>query len=372
MIKTKVRIAFLVSYSGDGGVEVVTSHLVDGLVEQGYELELLLIKNRGKHLKKLSSRVKQTKLNASSAWLCLPQLLRYLKHQPPDVLFAIKDRACQVAAVAKKLSGYKGLSIGQIHNNMITGLDNRNAIAVKLRYSMMKVLYPIHDKIVTVSPDSAKAIQKITGMPGDKVIDLANPVITRDMMLKAQQPARHPWFENKETPTLVAMGRLVPQKNFSNLLQALARVIQQLQCRLVIFGEGGLRGALQQEITELKLEHCVDMPGHVENPLAEIKHADLFVLSSGWEGSPTVLTECLSLGIPCVATRVGDTHITLQEGKVGALVEPDNPEQLAEAIVRQLRTRYDAEALRSAVRKFTQENSVAAYSELLMSLLNKA
>ena len=103
-------------------------------------------------------------------------------------------------------------------------------------------------------------------------------------------------------------------------------------------------------------EH-VSLFGFVENPYAEMKRADLFVLSSDCEGSPTVLTECLSMGIPCVATDVGDVAQTLQNGRVGRVVPCNDTQALAEAMQAESRL---AEAVRAAGARLSACNAESA------------
>ena len=104
------QLTVLVSYSGSGGVEVITNHLVQGLVNAGIEVELLLLKARGPHIDKLPEHpeLTVTKLNASSAILAVPELVRYLNKHPNRLLFAIKDRAVQAASLANRINRCRG------------------------------------------------------------------------------------------------------------------------------------------------------------------------------------------------------------------------------------------------------------------------
>ena len=102
------------SYSGSGGVEVITNHLVEGLVNAGIQVELLLLKARGPHIDKLPEHpgLKVTKLNASSAMLAVPELVSYLNKHPNRLLFVIKDRAVQAASIANRINRCKSRIVG--------------------------------------------------------------------------------------------------------------------------------------------------------------------------------------------------------------------------------------------------------------------
>src|SRR5690606_37626457 len=133
-------------------------------------------------------------------------------------------------------------------------------------------------------------------------------------------------------PVLVAAGRLVPQKNFPLLLAAFAQLRAQRPARLLILGEGRERPRLEAAAHELGIAADVALPGHVDNPYAAYARASLFVLSSDWEGLPTVLIEALACGCPIVATDCpsGPAEI-LQGGRYGSLVPMGDAAALAQA-----------------------------------------
>ena len=361
------QLTVLVSYSGSGGVEVITNHLVQGLVNAGIEVELLLLKARGPHIDKLPEHpeLTVTKLNASSAILAVPELVRYLNKHPNRLLFAIKDRAVQAASMANRINRCRGRVVGQIHTNMLTGLASRNGLMVRFRFALMRHLYRYLTGVIAVSQDAASALQTITGLPDARIKILPNPVITPAIAKKSAASPVHPWLTNKECPVVVAAGRLSSQKNFALLIRAFDLLRQQIPLKLVIFGEGPQRCELEALCAELSISEHVSLFGFVENPYAEMKRADLFVLSSDCEGSPTVLTECLSMGIPCVATDVGDVAQTLQNGRVGRVVPCNDTQALAEAMQAAIQSPIAGQVLVDAVSQFQQDMAVNTYIEQL-------
>jgi glycosyltransferase involved in cell wall biosynthesis len=132
---------------------------------------------------------------------------------------------------------------------------------------------------------------------------------------------------------VLGVGRLTAQKAFSVLIEAFARVRKSQPARLLILGEGEERPMLEALIRQLGLEQDVDLPGFVSNPYPYMAHAALFVLSSRWEGLPTVLVEAMSLRTPVIATDCpsGPREI-LGDGQYGHLVPVDDPCALAMAI----------------------------------------
>jgi glycosyltransferase involved in cell wall biosynthesis len=135
----------------------------------------------------------------------------------------------------------------------------------------------------------------------------------------------------------LAVGRFTEQKAFDVLIRAFALVSKNHRVRLIILGEGEERPDLEALIREYALEEEISMPGFVTNPYSYMAHAAAFVLSSRWEGLPTVLVEAMALGVPIISTDCpsGPREILL-DGKYGKLVPVDDPFALADAIATSL------------------------------------
>jgi glycosyltransferase involved in cell wall biosynthesis len=136
--------------------------------------------------------------------------------------------------------------------------------------------------------------------------------------------------------------------------------------RLIILGEGEERGRLEALIEASGLSGDIDLHGFVENPYAYLSRADAFVLSSRWEGLPTVLIEALACGCPVVATDCpsGPREI-LQGGRYGALVPVGDAAALCAAMAQVLKTRPAKEALRERSMSYSVERATSQYIELL-------
>jgi len=138
-------------------------------------------------------------------------------------------------------------------------------------------------------------------------------------------------------PTLVAIGRLSPEKGFLLLLEAFsrARLTGAAEAQLVIVGEGPERAQLAQRIPELALAGCVRLAGYVDGADRLLQHAHGFVMSSLTEGLPLVLLEAMQWSVPILATAVGAIPDLLAE-QGGLLVPPNDVEALAGGITRLL------------------------------------
>jgi GalNAc-alpha-(1->4)-GalNAc-alpha-(1->3)-diNAcBac-PP-undecaprenol alpha-1,4-N-acetyl-D-galactosaminyltransferase len=191
-------------------------------------------------------------------------------------------------------------------------------------------------------------------------------------------PITHVSSVGQETPKLIlarpsiaAMGRLHRSKGFDLLLKAFAILKDRHpDWTVTIFGEGPLRSELEVLRDGLGLAGRVSFPGVVRHPHAVLRQADLFALSSRWEGWPLALAEAMACGLPVVASdcRVGPREI-IRDGVDGLLVPPEEPEALAYAMDRlmsdeSLRKRLASRAV-DVVERFSQEAVMRAWDSVI-------
>jgi len=358
----KKRIAVFISFSGNGGVERMIVNLCTGFAQRGYQVDLLLIKDKSDHLKYLPSDVRVIRLGTKHAYSSLWKLVKYLRAEEPDALLSAKERANRVALLARKLSGLK-IPVGvRLGTTVSAALEGKSGLRRFFWFWPMKLTYKHADVVIPVSQGVADDVINITGIDASKVKVIRNPVISPRLFKLSQQPLEYPdWFDDS-LPTLVAAGRFTRQKDFITLIRALAFVNDELPCRLVILGDGKFREQYNQLASELKISHRLFMPGFAINPYPALLHADCFVLSSAWEGSPNVLTEALALGTPVVATDCPSGPIEiLQKGRYGPLVTIGDVQGMAKAIIEVLKQPHPREFLQQASEEYTIERSVNGY-----------
>jgi glycosyltransferase involved in cell wall biosynthesis len=197
--------------------------------------------------------------------------------------------------------------------------------------------YPWADAIVAVSKGVADDLAGAARLPRDRIKVIYNPVVTEVLFRKAEEPLEHPWFLPGCPPVILGVGRLTAAKDFPTLTRAFARVRESQSARLLILGEGKERDSLEKLVRELGLERDVSMPGFVDNPYAYMRRSSLFVLSSAWEGLPTVLIEAMACGCQVISTNCpsGPEEI-LDGGKYGELVRVGDAEAMSSAMLRAL------------------------------------
>ncbi|MGV6817652.1 MAG: glycosyltransferase [Thiotrichales bacterium] len=358
------KLCILVSFSGDGGVELVIARLVEQFIKQpGLDVDLLLIKARGKHLDKLPEAARIIKLKANSSSMATAEVVAYLRAEKPDVILAAKDRAGRLALRARKRSEIDAPVYLQIHSTLSASMKNKPALARWWRYRQARHTYIDAQRIFTVSDGVAADLQQITGLPASQFATVRNPLIMPGLLELAEGPAQHPWLvEGHEHPVILSAGRFTRQKDFATLIRAFARLRERQKARLIILGEGPLQQEIQALIDELKCADAIALPGWQDNPYLWMRQADLFVLSSAWEGLGNVLVEALAVGTPVVSTDCpsGPSEI-LQGGKIGPLVPVGDVPALALAMQSALRSPPDANLFFDAITAYHVEASAGRY-----------
>lgn len=367
-MKTDIsKVAIFISFSGQGGVEHMVSNLARGLLDKGIEVEIILVKARGDHLSNIPKNIKVVSLGAKHTFTSLFKLANYLKNAQPDALLAAKDRAIKVAVLARIISRQKFFLGGRLGTTVSAALKGKSRLRKWLWYSSMKLFYRGVDRIIAVSQGVADDVMDITGLSGQRVTVVRNPVWRPELAARANEKAGHPWLDSIDSPVIIGAGRLTRQKDFPTLIRAFAQVRTARPCKLIIMGEGNLRASLEALAETLGVAEDVSLPGFIANPYAFLSRASLFVLSSAWEGSPNVLTEALALGVPVVSTDCpsGPVEI-LDRGRYGKLVKIGDVTALTSAMNEALDHPLDPELLKQAVKEYNIDTCAEGYLKALI------
>ena len=361
------RIAFFLPNLAGGGAERIVLNLLKGMEILGVPLDLVVAGLEGPYVDRIPDRVRVINLATGRVFTAIPALSQYLNKERPIALIAHLNHANIVALLARKLSGSKIKLILVEHNTL--SVDKGRSLRAKLLPTMMKWLYPQADLVVGVSQGVADDLEQQLKLQPQTVKVVYNPVVDDELLDRAQQGVSHPWFQPDSPPVFLAVGRFSIQKDFLNLIQAFAIVRKQRPARLLILGEGNQRSELEAEIARLEIAADVSLPGFVENPYAYMSRAAAFVLSSRWEGLPTVLIEAMACGCPVVATDCpsGPREI-LASGKYGRLVPIENATALAAAMLQTLDRPFSRDVSIDRGMYFSNERAVAEYLALVEAI----
>lgn len=333
MAVNQKRLTIFIPSMRDGGAEHSMLKLAQGFIKNDCKVDLVLAMAEGPYLKEIPESIHVVDLKAKRVLSSLPALIRYLRHEKPDVLLSVMDYANIVALWARKITGIPKRLIVNDQNTISVTAKNSRQIRQKIIPGFVKFFYPWADEIIGNSAGVADDLSVVTGIPREKIKVLYNPVITTEMQQKIEADPDHIWFKNDENPVLVTVGRLTQQKDFPTLIRAFAQVRDSRKAKLLILGEGPDRAKLEGLIQQLGLEKDINLPGFITNPYAYMSHASMYILSSRWEGLPTVLIEALYCGRPIIATDCpsGPGEI-LQNGRYGQLVPVGDVSALVSAI----------------------------------------
>ncbi|MCG7863275.1 MAG: glycosyltransferase [Candidatus Thiodiazotropha endolucinida] len=361
------ELSILASFSGEGGVERMVLNLVNALAERGLRIDLLLIKTRSRHLDEIHPTVNRIDLGTRHTATSLIPLTRYLRRRRPPCLLAAKDRAGRMAVIARALAGASNTRLVlRLGTNLTAAFAHKSRWRLFLRQQPIRLLYPHIDRIIAVSEGVRQDTLAISGVDQEKVVVIRNPVITPRMIEAASAPAPYPWENESEDPLILAVGRLTLQKDFATLLRAFADLRKHRPCRLIILGDGRQRENLLTLSNELGISEALALPGFTSNPYRYMKQANLFVLSSRWEGSPNVLTEAMALGTPVVSTDCpsGPSEL-LDRGRIAPLVPVGDWKALSQAMQKVLDNPPVSSLLRESVEEYNAHQSASRYLEIM-------
>ena len=321
---------FLQDLSG-GGAEKIMAGFANEFTGRGLRVDFVLVQATGVNLKLLSEKVRVVDLRARNTYVCLPALIGYLSRSRPRVFLSSLDLTNLMALIARMISRVNLRLVIRIEN--MVSVQKRSFIKKKLEKLLLSALYPRADGVVAISTTVAEDIIEYARLQPAKVHVIYNPVVTPDLLNKAKEDSGHAWLKGGQPPVILGAGRLTEQKDFTTLLNAFAILRKQMEARLIILGEGGQRSELETLVRRLGIEAEVDLPGYVENPYSFMRQSSVFVLSSRWEGSPSVVIAALACGCPVISTDCpGGVREILADGAYGDLVPMGDAAAMAGAI----------------------------------------
>jgi glycosyltransferase involved in cell wall biosynthesis len=360
------RIAIVLPDLRGGGAERVGINLAAGMIERGYQVDIVLLTREGELLGSVPTGARVVDLAAPRVRLALLPLVRYLRSAKPDGVIASLWPLTVLTIVARSLSR-KATRLVVVEHATLSKSEMlaRPTVGWQIRNSM-RLLFRKADAVVTVSAGVADDLARFAKLSRRAIRVIYNPIIGRE-----PRPTRVPadpagWCEGTHYRVL-AVGTLKEIKDYPTLLDAFARMQSSVDARLLILGEGECRPLLETQIRRLGISDRVFMPGFVADPAPYFRHAHLHVLSSVAEGFGNVIVEALAQGTPVVSTDCdsGPREI-LAGGTFGTLVPVGDAEKMAQAMGAALRNgRPDADRLIQRAQDFTIDKAVDQYLSVM-------
>lgn len=340
-----MKITFVTATLTSGGSERVMSIVANKMQERGYEVEIICLNDQIVFYP-INEGIKITHVEVEAGTKSLPKKLwwfrKYIQKNQPDVVIAF-----MVSVYTVTLLALMGVDIP-----VISSVRNDPAHSNLRKKITRKILLPRSAHVVVQTQQIKeffnKGIQKMTSViynpVNEKVFETSydddNDDDDDNLKLKVKDGVEVKVDGLKvngeeRLNRIISVGRLYPQKDQKTMIEAFAKVSERFpDWKLVIFGEGPEREALESLVERLKVKDKVLLPGKSENIIDELKKSKIFCLSSVYEGMSNALVEAICVGLPIVTTKVSGTEELIQDGENGFTVNVGDKEAMAKALTK--------------------------------------
>ena len=351
-----------------GGAERVMIHLARELARTGHRVEFALMRAQGDFLPEAQKQFPVHDLAVRRVRQVPTALAGYLRRNKPDAVIANMWPLTSAAVIGRALSLHRCHLLLLEHTVLTQQYASWGRRHGKTMAVTMAATYRFADTVAAVSKGAAIDLARLARIPASRVQVLNNPVPQYAQPHPEEIKAAESLWDCPRGQRILTVGRFTQEKNHALLLRAFAKMPKP-GARLLFLGKGPDEIMLRALASELEIADSVIFPGFFPNPASFYATADLFVLSSDYEGLPTVLIEALSFGVPVVSTDCpfGPAEI-LGNNQYGTLTPVGDPEALARALTDALDAPVDAAALRQRAADFAPEVIGSKYLNLLHSV----
>lgn len=330
-----IKILFFIDSIAGGGAEKVLRNLVNNMDQDKFDITIQTIDHAPAE-KYLRKEVRYKSINRFrnpllkkmyQYWirLCAELKILYPLYIKDDYDIEVAYLECGPTKIIASSTNKKAVKIAWVHCDLEKKEGFTNSIEKSKKY------YEKYDKIVCVSKEVQLGFQKLFGTKFKTIVE--NNVIDEEEVLNGAAKQIEWDFKNGQK-RLLAVGRLVKQKNFTYLIDTCAKLKDaDFSFQLIILGEGPERHKLEKQINELNIWDCIKLQGFCANPYPYMREADIIICSSLYEGISTVVQEALILGKPIVTTPCTGMEELLGESEYGVIAE-NTQDGLYKALVR--------------------------------------
>ena len=351
----KPLIVFFHPYFRDGGVERTNIGLSKELIRVGYKVCFVTINPSDHYVDELKECgiefvVLPARSTLSSQFSLVKWIRRRRSHEQSMVVISCQYYVNLLCLFFRPLWG-KGIKhILSERNHFDEFKINQHGFKQYIVQWLVPIMYRFADTVIANSKELADDLRQITGR---NVIPIYNPTINHRFSSMIDEEVSEDWFTGARRPIILTVGRMSLQKDHETLVKAFARLRERLDATLIIIGDGEQRTNLERLVDELDLSSSVIMPGFAPNPYKFMRSADLFVLSSVYEGLPNVLIEALAAGTNVISTacKSGPKEI-LNNGEYGQLVPVGDDIALSDAMEWALMNENEAAGKTAASRAY--------------------
>lgn len=299
--KSKTKVLFVLPNLYGGGAQRVMLTLLRHLDRRQFELHLAVVVGENLSRAGIPDDVSTTYLNCARVGHSFWPLLRLVRRLRPDVAFSTLGHLNLALIITRPF--FPGTTRLIVREASIVTETIRRLKRPGLWAWLYRTFYRRADLIICQSNYMLNDLAENFSVPRDRMARIYNPVDIDAALARAGEGA-NPFATEGEGPHLLAAGRLSWEKGFDRLLRSIPDLLKiKPGARLWIAGSGPLEGRLKALRDRLNLTGVVRFVGHQDNIYRWLKHADLFVLTSYYEGLPNVLLEALACGCPVLVTE---------------------------------------------------------------------
>ncbi len=368
------KIVFVIPNMEGGGAERTVSNLLKCLDRDKGELYLVLYEKKVKY--DIPADVRFFSLNVSPSPNIFIKIYNYilrifkistiLRDIKPDTVISFLTDA-NISVILAKLLAFSKSRLVISERNSISSVYN--AGYQKIKKFLIRFLYGYADRIITVSEDISGELMGY-GIAKEKITVIHNMVDCRNIAVLSEEEVFETDVFNQGLPVIITVGSLTKQKNHVLLLKAFKAVLNYIDARLLILGEGPLLGELTEQSKMLGLEDKIVFMGFQKNPFKYIARSDVFVLASLWEGFPNVMLEAFACGTPVICVDCGNICRRLIKDEVNGFIVPGHDDKLlAASVVMLLNNRGSSKALTAgalaAAAEYDIKKGISRYEKVI-------
>jgi glycosyltransferase involved in cell wall biosynthesis len=359
-------VALFVPELRGGGAQRVTLNLAEAFIKRGLKVDLLVGRAEGPLVDDVPDAANLVDFGSRRLALLLPAVIRYLRATKPSALLTTLQGANIIGPLARCIARTDTRVVVREANTLLEPRESPRSARAALLDGLMGIAYRRADQIIANSQATAADLVRFGLADWERLRVIHNPLDVEGIQLQAAEPLDDPWFTPGAPPVILAMGRLVEQKDFGTFLLAMELLTSRRDVRAMILGDGPLRADLETMVVRRGLHGLVALPGFVRNPHRFMSRASVFVLSSRWEGFGNVVVEALAAQTPVVSTdcRGGPREI-LCDGRFGSLVPVGDFHRMAGEIEAALDSPPDGKALLGRANCFSLDAIAPQYLEAL-------
>lgn len=370
-----MRIALILSSLNGGGSERLHLELAKEFLSSNIEVDFILLNSEegrtGLH-SLLPKKCKVISLDQPRIRSAIFPLREVFNKTSYDLVMIAQWPLTIISLLALIFSSSHAKIIFTEHTNLSASRKEELRIPLMFLKMSINIFYQFSDRIIAVSQGIKNDLHALGVRNKNSISVIYNPVSTENYIPKIITTEEQKKFWEEGLPyKILAVGSLKRQKNFISLVEAFSKLPNHLKSKsqITILGEGAERQKIEEKILFLNLQDQIFLRGFKLDPKPWFDSANLFVLSSSWEGFGNVLVEAMQSRLPIVSTDCpsGPREI-LANGKYGTLVEPDNSDALAFGITHASQKTHDLDAIYKRSQEFTIKRASDQYIQIFKQL----